>query len=149
MPRLLGANSADATDCFICGGDLAVRPTRERRARIGRGVFQGPKVAPDGTGGAFVAWRDEGEGGVGIVRVQRVGGSGQNAWMPGGITPSTYPGDQRSPQAISDGAGRVIVVWSELQDTTNWEVYAQRLDRNGLLLWDQAEAKNPICMPNA
>lgn len=71
-------------------------------------------VLPDGNGGAFVAWSENGyawpDGGV---RVQHVLPNGQPdpAWIPGGI-PITLP-YAHHPRLIPDGAGGAFLCWSE------------------------------------
>ena len=53
------------------------------------------------------------------------------------------PGSQRSPHIVSDGAGGAVVVWEEVTSFDNVDIYAQRIDRRGNLIWDSGGV--PIC----
>lgn len=46
-----------------------------------------------------------------------------------------YVSDKSEPQIVSDGAGGMVVVWRDDRDA-NMHIYAQRVDRDGQLLWD-------------
>ena len=63
--------------------------------------------------------------------------SARAEWTEGGIELCNGPAGQSSQQIISDGAGGAIVVWQDQREGTYiWDVYAQRLDGEGNLLWD-------------
>ena len=48
----------------------------------------------------------------------------------------TAPGDQGDQIVIvSDGAGGAIVVWSDFRNGTDYDIYAQRITGQGVLLW--------------
>lgn len=55
------------------------------------------------------------------------------------------PNDQEFPGAVTDGAGGVIIAWSDKRaSTSNADVYAQRLDANGFPLWGPCGV--PVCL---
>ena len=87
-----------------------------------------PCVAPDGTGGAFVAWQ-QGPGGsiYNEILVQRVDGSGSVArdWPRAGYQQAAGPGSRSHPVAVSDGAGGAIVAWEE-NDGGTANIFASR-----------------------
>lgn len=55
-------------------------------------------------------------------------------WQINGIRIANVSSWQWSPQAIEDGKGGVIVCWEDGRNGT-WDVYAQRVDSAGYLLW--------------
>lgn len=55
-------------------------------------------------------------------------------WVESGIEVCTEPGDQYGQQIISDGAGGAIVVWEDHR-IPGYEVFCQRFDSNGNILW--------------
>src|SRR3989442_14525618 len=42
-------------------------------------------------------------------------------------------GNQQTPRAVSDGAGGVLIAWSDGRDTTNIDIYAQHILRSGAI----------------
>ncbi|MCG3166143.1 MAG: hypothetical protein POELPBGB_01919 [Bacteroidia bacterium] len=42
---------------------------------------------------------------------------------------------QEYPQLISDGNGGAIIVWSDLRNGTNTDIYAQKIDASGAIQW--------------
>ncbi len=57
------------------------------------------------------------------------------AWNPQGVPVWTEPGDQiGTMRMVCDGSGGAIIVW-EQHSGTDWDIYAQRVNNNGVLLW--------------
>lgn len=94
---------------------------------------------PDDAGGAFIVWR-VGESPMkgGQVYVQYLDANGNPQWPGHGIL--VYPqaaNYQGSPQIVSDHTGRVAV-FSLLGKTLNRaEIYGQKIDAEGHLLWSE------------
>jgi hypothetical protein len=96
-------------------------------------------VASDGTGGAFIAWQDIGNGNDDIL-IQHLTASGEIApgWPADGAPVCTDPGAQFlgvfSP-AASDGLGGVIIPWVDYRSFvaggTLEDIYAQRILADG------------------
>lgn len=42
---------------------------------------------------------------------------------------------QQNPQAVSDGANGVVIVWEDYRYGDGWDLFAQRLDANGVRMW--------------
>jgi hypothetical protein len=60
-------------------------------------------------------------------------------WSEGGIQLSTEPADQYNQQVISDGSGGAIVVWQDDRNgMSNMDIFAQRFNSDGDILWDAA-----------
>ena len=94
-----------------------------------------PRILDDGKGGAFIAWKDE-RNGLPDIYLQRVNKLGVPLWAVDGINICNEASDQSTPNIISDMAGGVIVSWSDRRsDPINRDVYAQRVDSNGVVLW--------------
>jgi hypothetical protein len=56
-------------------------------------------------------------------------------WTPDGDAVCTAGGTQANPVTVSDGAGGTIVVWQDYRSTTNYDIYAQRLNAAGTPQW--------------
>lgn len=93
-----------------------------------------PVVASDGQGGAIVAWADYRNGNADIY-AQRLSSTGVALWTSGGRAVSLAANHQLAPRIVADGAGGAIIVWHDLRDGTNYNIYAQRLDSSAAALW--------------
>jgi len=90
--------------------------------------------APDGAGGAILAWRD-GRTDAGDIYVQHVSASGDALWAAGGVPICAALGLQQLPQIVSDDQGGAIVVWQDDRTDPTGDIYAQRVDASGAPLW--------------
>jgi len=91
-----------------------------------------PQAAPDGHGGAIVAW-DDGRGGPRDIYVQRVDATGPR-WTVNGVAICSATGEQYEPELVADGSGGVIVTWSDFRGAA-FDIYAQRVDSTGAPKW--------------
>lgn len=106
-------------------------------------------LAPDGTGGVIVAWYDPRDNDPydTDIYVQRVDGTGTVIWTTNGIRISDTPTNMQSdPCVVSDGAGGAIIVWADNQGSNFGDIYGQRIDAGGNVLW--AADGVPICAVN-
>jgi hypothetical protein len=96
-----------------------------------------PQLASDGSGGAVVTWLDHrAGGGAADIRAQRVGADGSALWVADGekICPDiNSPG---APQITSHGSGGAIIAWGDFRSGVDTDLYAQRVDSGGNVLWD-------------
>ncbi len=90
----------------------------------------------DGAGGEIITWYNGG------LFAQRVDASGEAVWHKDGVTVATAPGSQL-PKLVSDGAGGAIITWSDFRTATSFDLFAQRIDGSGSILWP-AEGV-PVC----
>lgn len=101
-----------------------------------------PSIAPDGVGGAFVAWEDRRVsipfGYFPDIYVQRVSNAGDVLWTANGIGVVTTPPGQTTTRIVSDASGGAVVLWSEWQSRDVAYLYAQRLNGEGSLQWGAA-----------
>jgi len=90
-------------------------------------------IAPDGVGGAIVAWQDRRSGTSYDIYAQRIDASGAPQWTANGVPVSTAVGNQTTPAIVSSG-GRAIVTWSD-DRSGDADIYAQLVDVNGTRRW--------------
>ncbi len=125
-------------------GGIAIPPAGAR--------VQGPNIVPDGTGGAIIAWNDLRSSTsnawlIGDIYAARIDANGNNIWTRGGapvvvgltVAMGAYvPGYLPNPITMaSDGKGGAFVVWHDIRNGADWDIYSQRLDSNGNRLWGQ------------
>ncbi len=109
-----------------------------------------PELVSDSAGGAIITWGDDRDG-IEDIYAQRIHGNGQVLWEPNGVAICTAPRGQGRPLDIcalppdrahrepaSDGACGAIITWCDYRDgeTNNFDIYAQKVDSDGNLLWD-------------
>jgi len=91
----------------------------------------------DGAGGVILAWADTRSGIDDEIYVQRISASGTPLWTTNGVVLTSQPNNQNVPAICSDGAGGAIVAWIDGRTfgTSQNDIYAQRVNANGLPLW--------------
>ncbi|MBI5838401.1 MAG: hypothetical protein HZB25_14285 [Candidatus Eisenbacteria bacterium] len=100
-------------------------------------------VAPDGAGGAIVAWQDGRVIPTSTVYAQRLGPTGARRWAASGVPACATPGTAYGAVLAPDGRGGAIVTWPDYRTGTYFDIVAQRFDSLGTKLWG-AEGV-PIC----
>ncbi len=101
-----------------------------------------PRILHDGSGGAVIAWADFRNGTDFCIFAQRVDESGQALWTTDGVAVCTTPGSEL-PRIASDGSGGAILAWRDPRNTSNYDIYAQRVDGSGNVVW--AENGIAVC----
>ncbi len=124
-------NASGAPQWTLNGVALCLAPDSQLR----------PRIVADGAGGAIVCWYDyrslAGTGGSADVYLQRVNASGSPQWATDGIPAfSVLTGEQVLPNMIPDGAGGAILAWQDSRGALSYDIYAQRVDGTGALLWN-------------
>jgi len=99
------------------------------------GNQKNPVIAPDGSGGAFVAWQDETSK---KIYVQHISNSGFPDFPSGPITACTTSGVESRVQIISDGSGGAILVWMDKRNLIDNDLYAQRISASGTRMWSNS-----------
>jgi len=92
-----------------------------------------PAIVSDMRGGAIVAWSDWRSGVERDLYAQRVDANGQIKWQLDGAIVSNKPIREHNEKIVSDGQGGAIIVWEQQQG--DWDIAAQRLDSNGVMMW--------------
>ena len=91
-----------------------------------------PVLAPDGLGGAYVAFEDLNE--LHQVVAQHLTGSGNYApgWPAEGTPVAPAPGVQGNPYIVANGLGGAITAWDDTRSGPNgYDIYAQLLGASG------------------
>ncbi|UCF04906.1 MAG: hypothetical protein JSV33_13430, partial [bacterium] len=105
-----------------------------------------PELAGDGAGGAIITWFEHRITVINSVPdtsynvyAQRVDANGTALWDPTGAGVCVQPGNQTSPVIVSDGAGGAIIAWIDGRSPgTEVDIYAQRIDGSGAVVWDSS-----------
>jgi len=85
-----------------------------------------PRIVPDGSGGAILAWEDRRVGtGEEEIYAQRVDANGNTLWDVDGKAICTAPYGQRHLDLVRDGTDGGIVTWSDNRSGSDWDIYAQ------------------------
>ena len=92
-----------------------------------------PVVAPDGSGGAVVAWYDW-RGGNADVYAQKYNSAGVPQWTAGGVLVCGAAGDQTNVRVVSAGGDGTYLVWQDGRTTASG-IFAQRLSTAGVAQW--------------
>jgi len=104
---------------------------------------QMPDLVEDGAGGAIITWSDL-RGGVNPdIYAQRLDSEGRPMWPAGGVPVCTTACAEKCRDVTADGAGGVIVTWCDDRRSGDCDVYAQRLDSSGRVLWETNGV--PVC----
>ena len=90
-------------------------------------------VCPDGAGGAILAWQDYRGASIDIY-AQRINAAGVTLWAANGVAVCTATGTQGAPAVTPDGAGGVIIAWTDARSGLT-DVYVQRLNASGVAQW--------------
>lgn len=94
-----------------------------------------PVPVSDGGGGAIITWQDRRYGSNYDIYAQRIDSMGKLSWDENGVIICTAKEDQEKPRVISDGGGGAIIVWQDRRSGDNHDIFAQRLDGRGAVLW--------------
>lgn len=104
-----------------------------------------PQICSDSTGGAIITWVDS-RSTNNSVYGQSVNSSGDLQWAANGVPISTTTGYMGTVQICSDGTDGVIITWQDERSFGNRDIYAQRINSTGDVLWTtNGEA---ICVAN-
>ncbi|MFX1457616.1 MAG: hypothetical protein ACFFDB_19800 [Promethearchaeota archaeon] len=93
---------------------------------------QTPQLCSDLNGGLFITWDSTSN----EVYAQRLNQTGDPQWTTDGVKVCISSGDKSSPKIISDDQGGAIITWREIRDPLyDEDIYAQRIDSNGMKQW--------------
>ncbi len=93
----------------------------------------GPKILSDGSNGAIITWQDYRNGSTYNIYAQRVNSSGSTLWTLNGVAVCTAANNRFFPMMVSDGSGGAIITWEDERNGTNYDIYAQQVNDNGLV----------------
>lgn len=105
---------------------------------------QDMQIVADGSGGAILCWRDSRGGSGPDIYAQHIDATGSALWSANGIPVYSGTNYQALPQLVSDHSGGAIILWTDDRNGVfNFDLYAQRIDASGTMLWDAAGV--PVC----
>jgi hypothetical protein len=93
-------------------------------------------ICSDNLGNTIIVWSDTRNGPYNDIYAQKVNSNGVSLWDTNGTVICDYNGSQGFIEICSDGLGGAIVVWVDSRNEIVGDIYAQRVDSNGELLWD-------------
>lgn len=94
------------------------------------GYREFPEIVADGAGGAVITWSDTRGDDMTDIYGQRVNATGTAAWSLDGVALSTS-GSARLVQTTTDSSGGAIVVWNDISNGVDQDVFANHVDANG------------------
>lgn len=92
------------------------------------------QMVSDGAGGAVLAWEDRRSGQADIY-TQRLNAVGAAQWTANGNAVCSAAGIQNEVQLIPRLSGGALVVWTDLRNSSQEDIYAQAITLAGLALW--------------
>ncbi|MDO8093284.1 MAG: hypothetical protein Q6360_07390, partial [Candidatus Brocadiales bacterium] len=132
---------------FLGGGDANIYAQKVDVNGVAQWGFEGlavcnasldqltPVITADGAGGAIIIWVDDRNTNYDLF-AQRINASGSLLWTPkNGVPICKTAIDQENPVIINDGASGAIITWENYRDANNIDIFAQRVDANGTIMW--------------
>lgn len=100
-----------------------------------QGHQQNIQMVTDNAGGAILTWTDTRNGETKDIYAQRIDANGNLLWNADGIAICTAPNEQFTPKIISDAVNGAIITWEDRRISNDGDIYAQRINGNGLVQW--------------
>jgi hypothetical protein len=97
-----------------------------------------PRIVSDNIGGAFVSWADGRLGDEKLdIYAQRIADNGAILWAEQGTPIVKMPGNQGENVIVKDATGGAVIVWTDRRkQNEDTDIYAQKINPQGDLLWD-------------
>ena len=93
-----------------------------------------PKIISDNAGGAIIVWEDS----VNFyfdIYAQRINNLGVSQWASNGVAICSAPNQQQNATIDLDNLGGGIVTWQDKRSSTDYDIYAQQINSNGIIGW--------------
>lgn len=110
---------------------------------ISAGGQQNMQMVSDNVGGSILTWTDSRYGPTRDIYAQRIDANGNKLWNADGIAICNAIDEQFTPRIVSDGGTGAIITWYDNRIANNWDIYAQRINGNGIVQWTTDGV--PIC----
>ncbi|MEP7104054.1 MAG: hypothetical protein ABI721_05080 [Candidatus Dojkabacteria bacterium] len=96
-----------------------------------------PVLTTDGSGGAIISWERTVSGLSRDIYAQRINSAGTVQWTANGLIVVTGTADQNFPNITTDLNGGAVIVWNDWARTpTSLDLYAQRINSSGSVVWN-------------
>ena len=97
-----------------------------------------PELVSDGFGGAIIVWHDYRGGAGEDIYAQRVAQNGALVWKENGLPICAANGTQWHPKIAGDGMGGAVITWADGRaSSADNNIYGQRVDASGKILWEK------------
>ncbi|MBI3766698.1 MAG: hypothetical protein HY277_09405, partial [Ignavibacteriales bacterium] len=117
--------AADSTKQWTANGIPVCTEAHEQTA---------PAIIRDNVGGVIIVWQDYRNGNADIY-AQRIDAGGTPTWTSDGVIVCSATNDQVNPAIVKDNAGGAVIVWQDLRNNSDYDIYAQRVSSGGASLW--------------
>ena len=112
-------------------------PINGKEVYLGPGDQVSTKIIEDGRNGAIIVW----EAGDFItydfdIYAQRIDTNGTICWDSSGVVICNEDSLEFHSKIVSDSKGGIVAVWLDERTSHRWDVYCQRVDSNGICMWD-------------
>lgn len=106
-----------------------------------QGIQEDIRIVSDGDGGCILAWSDQRGGDISDLYAQHVLADGRidPNWPEDGLPIVSAQGAQASHTADADGLGGMIIGWKDGRRVGNSDIWAQRINPRGQLLWGDGQ----------
>src|SRR5262249_53216042 len=101
----------------------------------GAGDQYNPAIAPDGSGGAIIAWQDSRTDTSLDIYAERVSVTGAPQWAANGVAICAVGADSELPVIVSDGTSSATISWQDHRNGMDYDIYAQRVNPAGVPQW--------------
>lgn len=105
---------------------------------------QNAHIVSDDNAGAIITWQDNRTSSLTAsdIYAQRMNSSGLAIWPLNGLSICTNTAAQSAPAITNVGGGSAIIVWED-ERNGNYDIYAQKVDSSGNVLWTTNGV--PVC----
>jgi hypothetical protein len=110
-----------------------------------------PRLVSDGKGGVILTWYDIRKGSLEYMDIyaQRLDSAGTVLWEPDGTAICSDYYMQQNPRITEDGAGGAVIVWEDGRNTPPYyDIYTQRINSDGVVLWEENGDAVCVGIPN-
>lgn len=122
-------------NCSISFGQWSTDPAVNNIVCSSSGNQTESSGVADGTGAVITVWKDYTFGATSDISAQKIDAQGNIVWNNNGVVICNEDEDQLQPVICADGYGGAIIVWTDNRSGSNTDIYAQRIDANGIVQW--------------
>jgi hypothetical protein len=115
----------------ISGSGVTVWATNGMAVSAASGDQAAPVAISDSAGGIFITWCDYRSDPFGDIYAQHLNDAGESLWGDNGTAVCTASGYQESAVVAPDGDQGAVIVWADKRNGVDYDIYAQRIDKNG------------------